>query len=167
MATKPLPATEPWTLTAARMARRGSVPATLTVAAITGVAWGLGWLPAETRPAILAAVGLAVFGGVLGIGAKCLLISRPSAAGRSAMTLQLALFGDFVLQLILLALGVGSLFVLGLKFPAVAGFAIAYAAVVMVFQVVATFVVSREMDRSAKARAAAATASSLQEPTTP
>lgn len=116
-------------------------------------------LPDETRVAVLAGAGLAALTGAVGASLKAAAVfaplrdaARPAATGLASPAqsgLQLALFGDFTLQLFTVGIAMLGMHFAGLKFPVLVGFALAFATVALAHQFGSALVLWRTLRRRA------------------
>ncbi|MGE0144705.1 MAG: hypothetical protein AB7I19_14345 [Planctomycetota bacterium] len=124
------------------------------VGVILGLAGVLEFSP-EVATGAYVALGASLAGltGMLGASLKVAATRRPSTDPLAANALQAALLGDFVLQVLTVGIGATALHLSGMKFPIVAGFGVAFAAVALVHQAGSSLILARAL--SARSRESA------------
>ena len=95
------------------------------------------------NPTVLIGAVVASAAGILGCLAHLRAGRIPGGTVHSAQQFQIALVLDFLVKLVALALGLGLLWLLGVKFPGLAGFGLSFAATSMAFQLVSSIALAR------------------------
>ena len=126
-------------------APRASVAGVLTVGLLTGLVWLSGLLPVETPAFVATGALLACIAGALGCGFHIRAARLPGGSPEAAQKFQIALVLDFLVKVVGVFLGVGVLWLAGVKFSGLAAFGVAYAAASMAFQLASTAVLAREL----------------------
>ena len=122
-----------------------SAAGVLAVGLLTGLAWLTGLLPVDTPAFVATGALLACMAGALGCGFHIRAARLPGGSPQAAQRFQIALVLDFLVKVVGVVLGVGVLWLLGVKFSALAAFGVAYAAASMAFQLVSTAVLARNL----------------------
>lgn len=153
----PSPAAQPNGRAALAGVRLRAVAPGLLAAAIgviLGLAGVLEFSPDVTTGGYVA-LGAALAGvmGMVGAGLKVAATARPSTDPLAANALQAALLGDFVLQVLTVGIGATALHLRGMKFPIVAGFGVAFAAVALVHQAGSSLILARALSARSRAHA--------------
>ncbi len=112
------------------------------VVLLTIAAWLVG-LPEGTVAFVLLGAVVASAAGILGCLAHLRAGRIPGGTQHSAQQFQIALVLDFLVKLMALAVGLGVLWLLGVKFPGLAGFGLSFAATSMAFQLVSSIALAR------------------------
>ena len=111
--------------------------AVLVVAFLTLAAWAIG-LPEGTAEFVFLGALLASVAGALGCLVHLRAGRNPGSSLRSAQQFQMALVLDFGLKLLAVVVGLGVLWLAGVKFPGLAGFGLSFAGTSMAFQLVSS-----------------------------
>ncbi len=153
--------------TSSALALRAALPGLAVAISIVLLGALVAALPDGSAPWVMLGAGIAALTGALGVLLKVRAVMRPGHDALAGNSLQIAILGDFVLQLfavggVTLALHLG-----GLKFVSVAGFAVAFAAVVLGHQAGSAVVLARALRRRSVRRGPAPHASSSSASTQP
>jgi hypothetical protein len=146
--------TEPSTPRPTGLALRAAVPG-FAAALVGGTAVVLsGGLPEGSAPFVAAGCAAAALTGAVGVRLKAGVVApanRSADPRQEAQRLQIAVFGDFALQLLTVGAGMVGLYLAGLKFTSMAGFALAFATVALAHQLGSALVFARTLRRRAAA----------------
>lgn len=129
---------------------RGCVLATTLVVLLALLVWGTGLLPEQSVGFVFAAIMVAAVTCSLGIVLKSMALTRKTSAAGPGQLIHLVVLGDFVLQIFVLGIIMVSMHFSGVKFASSASFALAFAAVVFVFPLVATLILVKGLERQTK-----------------
>lgn len=135
---------DPWSL-----AGRGSMGGGVAVASLLALAWLTGMIPERLVGTVCAGVLVASLSCSLGIVFKAFALTSTGPGVSPSQLLQIAILGDFVLQLLVLGGILLGMYLLGMKFASTTIFALTYAGVVFVFPIVATLIFGKEIRRQA------------------
>lgn len=148
------------TVTPGALAVRAVVPG-LAFAAVAGTATiASGGLPEGTAPYVAAGCAAAAVTGAVGAALKARAVARSGTGPDTAQRLQIAIFGDFVIQLLAVGGTMLAMFLAHLKFVYLGGFALAFAAVALGHQFGSSLVLARTLRRRAAGSGAPENASS-------
>ena len=126
--------------------RRAVTPGLVLVAVLTGAVVASGRLPDGVAPWVMAGAGGATVTALFGVWIKCrAVMSPPDSGGQAGAALNIALIGDFALQLFVVGIALIALFLADVQFPFLAGLALAFAGVVLVFQLSSAMSLARSL----------------------
>jgi hypothetical protein len=134
-------------LPAGRLALRAAVLGFGVAAVLGGIAVGSGRLPEGTAPFVAAGALGALVTGSVGVYLKSRAVAAPPGAEPGLPSFQVAVLGDFVLQLFAVAVALLALWLWQVPFAHLAGFGIAFAAVVLALQFSGAAVLARALRR--------------------
>lgn len=126
----------------------------IALAAGLGAFDGLATQGAGVGPWIALGAVLAAATGSCGAVLKGRAVLRSAVDPQAGSALQIALLGDFVLQLFMIGVGTLALYLAELKFDLLAGFALAFATVALAHQAGSALVLTRALRQRARHRAA-------------
>jgi len=121
----------------------------LVVAVLSALLWAFGLISEPLSGSIYSAVLVATLSCCLGTIFKAFALTSAGSGVKPGQLLQVAILGDFLLQLVVLGGILLGMHLLGGKFSSTTSFALAYAAVVFVFPLVATVILGKQLQRQA------------------
>ncbi len=134
------------------------------VGLLTGLVWLTGLLPVDTPAFVATGALLACIAGALGCGFHIRAARLPGGSPEAAQKFQIALVLDFLVKLMALVVGLGVLWLTGVKFPGLAGFGLSFAGMSMAFQLVSSISLARAWSRRNRASPPKAGGSSSTDP---
>jgi len=126
------------------------VGGSLVVASLLAMLWMTGLLADHLQGPVLAATLVASLSCSLGMVFKAFALTGSGLGTNHGQLLQIAILGDFLLQLLMLSGILLGMYLLSTKLSSMTSFALTYAAVVMVFPLVATVILGKELKRQAR-----------------
>lgn len=148
---------DPWAL-----ARRGCLCAFAVVAAGTGLVWSTGLLPEQSLSYIFSAILVASLTCAIGIFIKAMVLRSDGSKAKPSLIIHVAVLGDFVMQIFVLGMILLAMHFSGVKFASSASFALAFAAVVFVFPLVATLILVKGLGQRVQSAGAKSEASAVE-----
>lgn len=142
--------TSPSPSRATHRAAPAALGGTLAGAAVTGLGTALGVVPEGAGGYVAGGAALACLAGTLGCLLQAGLFASPAGGDRrlQAQRMQMTLGLDFAIKLGCVLIAGGILWAQGVKFEQLAAFALAFATVALVFQLVGAVVLARSASRS-------------------
>ncbi len=143
---------------------RSITPGLVVATVLTAAAVASGRLPAGLAPWVIGGAAGATLTAALGLWIKCRAVAAPPDPSGLGPSFEVALFADFALNLLTVGVTLIALFAAGVKFPYLAGLALAFAAVALVHQLMSAWILSRALrERAARSRAATSRSSAPDE----